>query len=108
MAVSPYMTNTETPEAPEPGMYATAPLDVLLRDWRKAPEKAPVPAELHFLRVSIADFIDVRRAQGVPYEAVYAALSEVVGALPSPSDPEPVEAAVEALRAFPDNGDEAA
>jgi hypothetical protein len=102
------MPTTDAPEAPIPGDYATAPLDVILRDWRRAPEKAPVPAELHFLRVAVADFIDVRRAQGVAYETAYAALSEVVAALPAPGAPEPIEAAVQALLALPDNGDEAA
>jgi hypothetical protein len=102
------MTTTDAPEAPRPGDFPTAPLDVILRDWRRAPEKAPVPAELHFLRVGIADFIDVRRAQGIAYGAAYAALSEVFAELPKPGSPEPIEAAVQALLALPDNGDEAA
>ena len=93
------MTNTEAPEAPEPGAYASEALDRKLIAWRNAPTAGPVDLRLHLLRTGIADYIDDFRHLGKGYAAAHASVVAIIAELPTPVDEEAQEAAAAELTA---------
>ncbi|QDF14247.1 hypothetical protein SEA_GARDENSTATE_75 [Microbacterium phage GardenState] len=101
------MTDTDSPE---PGAFATAPIDVLLRNWQQAPaDSTRETPEGYYARKLLARAVARGRAEGMNTAALVVALARslekiaatlppplspaqlerlLAPALPSPSDPE--------------------
>lgn len=102
---------TETPSTPEPGHYASEPLDIILRDWRNTaipvgtedylddehhehPEanRRVVVAELDAYR-ALAELVDAFRAHPeLSYADALDRLAIMLDELPAPAKPIPAPA----------------